>query len=134
MDFVDLFAGVGGFHLALRRAMSQYGAKSLHASTDTATLSLHLRGGGELSAKSTSHAKNAKISKPHARCVFASEIDSNAKATYALNFPSTRLFGDITQESTQKAIPSDFDILCAGFPCQAFSVAIPPNSLPNDIL
>lgn len=92
-----------------------------------------LAGGGGLSAKST-HTKNTKISKLHARCVFASEIDSNARATYALNFPNTPLFGDITQESTQKAIPSDFDILCAGFPCQAFSVAIRPNSLPNDIL
>lgn len=120
MDFVDLFAGVGGFHLALSRAMSQYVAKSLHASTDT---SCDCGGGGELSAKSTSHAKNTKISKLHARCIFASEIDINARATYALNFPSTRLFGDITQESTQKEIPSDFDILCAGFPCQAFSVA-----------
>lgn len=130
MDFVDLFAGVGGFHLALSRAMSQYGAKSPHTSTDTSCTC----GGGELCAKSTSHAKNTKISKLHAQCVFASEIDSNARATYALNFPSTRLFGDITQESTQKAIPSDFDILCAGFPCQAFSVAILSNYLPNDIL
>lgn len=123
MDFVDLFAGVGGFHLALGRAMSQYVAKSTHASADTTTLPLHLQGGGELSAKSTNHAKNAKISKPHARCVFASEIDTNAKATYTLNFPNTPLFGDITQESTQKAIPNNFDILCAGFPCQAFSIA-----------
>ena len=131
MDFVDLFAGVGGFHLSLRRAMSQYGAKSPHANTDT---SCTCGGGGELSAKSTNHAKNTTISKLHARCVFASEIDSNAKATYTLNFSNTPLFGDITQESIQKAIPNNFDMLCAGFPCQAFSVAIPPNSPPNDIL
>lgn len=129
MDFVDLFAGVGGFHLALSRAKSQYVAKSLHASTDISCTC----GGGELFAKPT-HAKNTKISKLHARCVFASEIDSNAKATYALNFPNTPLFGDITQKSTQKAIPNNFDILCAGFPCQAFSVAILPNFPPNDIL
>lgn len=32
-------------------------------------------------------------------------------------------FGDITKESTKKYIPQDFDILCGGFPCQAFSLA-----------
>lgn len=78
MTFIDLFAGVGGFHLAF----TQEGAN---------------------------------------KCVFASEIDINAQKTYIQNFPNTSIFGDIT------LIPSSdipvFDILCAGFPCQPFSIA-----------
>lgn len=78
VTFVDLFAGVGGFHLAFNE---------------------------------------------NAKCLFASEIDFNAQKTYRLNFPKTPLFGDITLDFTQNQIPQNFDILCAGFPCQAFSIA-----------
>ncbi|WP_312076762.1 DNA mismatch endonuclease Vsr [Chryseobacterium sp.] len=77
-EFIDLFAGIGGFRLALQNL------------------------GGE--------------------CVFTSEWDKEAKRTYKANFGETP-FGDITKEETKKYIPDGFDILCAGFPCQAFSIA-----------
>lgn len=76
--FIDLFAGVGGFRLALQNL------------------------GG--------------------KCVFTSEWDKEAQKTYRANFGEIP-FGDITKEETKKFIPDDFDILCAGFPCQAFSIA-----------
>lgn len=76
--FIDLFAGIGGF----RMAMQNLGGK----------------------------------------CVFSSEWDPQAKKTYLLNYGEVP-FGDITKESTKSFIPNDFDLLCAGFPCQAFSLA-----------
>ncbi|TQR34598.1 DNA (cytosine-5-)-methyltransferase [Campylobacter sp. MIT 99-7217] len=88
LNFIDLFAGVGGFHLAIKQAYKTF-------NNNTQKL----------------------------KCIFASEIDINASKTYALNFPNTPLFGDITDMKNQNKIAKDFDILCAGFPCQAFSIA-----------
>ena len=76
--FIDLFAGIGGFRIA----MQSLGGK----------------------------------------CVFTSEWDEQAKKTYEANFGEVP-FGDITKEETKKFIPDGFDVLCAGFPCQAFSIA-----------
>ncbi len=74
--FIDLFAGIGGFHYALQSV----GAK----------------------------------------CVFASEIDRHASLVYENNH-HLKPHGDITKIA-ETDIPSH-DILCAGFPCQAFSIS-----------
>lgn len=76
--FIDLFAGIGGFRMAMQNL------------------------GGE--------------------CVFSSEWDSQAQKTYLENYGDVP-FGDITKEETKSYIPDNFDVLCAGFPCQAFSLA-----------
>lgn len=55
-------------------------------------------------------------------CVYSSEWDENAKRTYFHNFGDIP-FGDITKKSNKQVIPEKFDVLCAGFPCQAFSIA-----------
>ena len=74
--FIDLFAGVGGFRLAMQSV------------------------GG--------------------KCVFSSEWDRAAQQTYFMNFGELP-WGDIRAISAT-CVP-DHDVLCAGFPCQPFSLA-----------
>ncbi len=74
--YIDLFAGIGGFH----QAMS------------------HFKG----------------------ECVFTSEWDKYAAHTYYENY-GIKPEGDITQIN-EKDIPVH-DMLCGGFPCQAFSIS-----------
>lgn len=82
LRFIDLFAGIGGFHIALSRY--------------------------------------------NASCVFASEKDKYAIETYKYNHLRTEeekniLHGDITKIEGED-VP-EHDILCAGFPCQPFSIS-----------
>lgn len=54
-------------------------------------------------------------------CVFTSEIKHYAVKVLKQNHPNEHVFGDITKIDAS-SIP-DFEILLAGFPCQAFSYA-----------
>ena len=77
--FVDLFAGIGGFH----QAMSSLGGE----------------------------------------CLMAAEINKECVKTYSLNFETIEkeIRGDV-RKIDPKSI-AQFDVLCAGFPCQPFSKA-----------
>lgn len=74
--FIDLFAGLGGFRIALESMGS--------------------------------------------KCVYSNEWDEPVRQVYYKNFGDLPE-GDITQVD-ENTIP-DHDILCAGFPCQAFSIS-----------
>lgn len=85
LTFIDLFAGIGGFHLGMKKA--------------------------------------------GLACVFASEIDVNARKTYEANFkkiePELFSKGHFAKDITKVDISTipNFDVLCGGFPCQPFSNA-----------
>ena len=85
--FIDLFAGIGGFHQAM-----------------------HFAG---------------------AECVFASEWNKYARQSYEANYKAiapkifannNRLFNEDIHDAKPEEIPN-FDVCCAGFPCQPFSIA-----------
>ncbi len=83
--FIDLFAGIGGFRIAMQEA--------------------------------------------NGKCLFTCEWDKFAKQTYAANFGEVP-YGDIhkftapsvSDDELNRLIPGH-DVLCAGFPCQPFSLA-----------
>ncbi|NLJ97186.1 MAG: DNA cytosine methyltransferase [Clostridiales bacterium] len=55
------------------------------------------------------------------KVIWANEYDKHAASTYKLNFNNELIVDDIKNVNTND-IP-DFDVMLAGFPCQAFSVA-----------
>ena len=93
ITFIDLFAGIGGFHLALH----QLGGACVYASE------------WDEQARKTYETN----------FLHASPKLFEVNPVTGLNM----FRGDITLEENQNCIPEDVDVLCGGFPCQPFSQA-----------
>ena len=81
MRMLDLFSGIGGFHLGFEQAGFEF------------------------------------------EWVGFSEIDKYASSVYRHRFPGAKELGDVKSVRPERDLPDHIDILCGGFPCQAFSVA-----------
>jgi DNA (cytosine-5)-methyltransferase 1 len=73
-----------------------------------------------LGAFHTSFDKASQDSDTQFECVYACDIDEGVRKVYQENY-NFRPAGDITLVDPRH-LP-DFDVLCAGFPCQPFSIA-----------
>src|SRR3990167_5374578 len=62
------------------------------------------------------------LEKHRFKCVWANEIDKYACKIYRKNFGDKELFEGDIRAVDAISIP-DHDLLCAGFPCQSFSIA-----------
>ena len=52
-----------------------------------------------------------------------SEIDKYASAVYKYRYPNAEELGDISTIRPKRDLPDNIDLLCGGFPCQAFSLS-----------
>lgn len=96
ITFVDLFSGIGGFHLGIKQA--------------------------------------AKKLKMEGECLLAVDIDHKARKTYQNYFKinEKKLLDDITDEKVRNLVPNNVDIICAGFPCQPFSLVGKKNGFDDN--
>lgn len=112
MKYLDLFSGYGGFSLGIQQAYDNR-IDWKQKSNDEG-----LQSNGNISDSEGSTGDEWKQN-PH--CVGFSEIDKYAIQTYNKHFPTHKNYGDITKINASE-LP-EFDFLCGGFPCQAFSIA-----------
>lgn len=101
MRYIELFAGIGGF---------RYGLESVRpAGKNKKENSL---------GRDSTNFEEGSTWEPTYRCVYANEWDKYAAQIYEKHYekPDTRDIREV------KEVP-DHDLLTAGFPCQAFSVA-----------
>ncbi|MAF43086.1 MAG: DNA (cytosine-5-)-methyltransferase [Parcubacteria group bacterium] len=112
MKFIEMFAGIGGFRYGLEKANK--GSGQLGAGSRSSECSRPIRN----STNSEGDARQGD--KDYYRCVWANDIDKYACQVYRKHYEEV-CEQDIRTVNT--SIIPEHDLLCAGFPCQSFSIA-----------
>lgn len=104
IKYFSMFTGVGGFELGFEKASQERDKESWADSS--------------MSDREPSAQRRSEST---FTCIGFSEIDKYASQLLAKRFPDVPNYGDATKINPSE-LP-DFNMLCGGFPCQAFSIA-----------
>ena len=115
IKYFSMFTGVGGFELGFERA-----GDTQPPSANRKRRQGRPRPSGKQGLLLYDRQDSALPDRTF-KCVGFSEIDKFAGQVLTRKFPNVRNFGDVTRIDPRE-LP-DFDMLCGGFPCQAFSSA-----------
>ena len=117
MKYFSMFSGIGGFELGIQQSYETNNRSEIieqKVRLNEASVSPERNIGGTFSINGNGWGLCPQ-------CVGYSEIDKYAIQIFERHFPNIKNYGDCTKIIASE-LP-DFDLLCGGFPCQAFSIA-----------
>ena len=104
IKYFSMFSGVGGFECGLERANDNQSKTPGYDTQEFGTCNTPV-----------------PLQRATFSCIGFSEFDKFSSRVLRRRFPDIKNYGDCTKIKPRE-LP-DFDLLCGGFPCQAFSIA-----------